>query len=239
MIPHDVYILSQLYTPSTNQSNQRALGYDAREIGHPAAYFFVVRYLRRLVIILLLLVGIGALTWRPLLTRAGAHLIVEDPIEKSDVIIVLSGGREDERVRQGAELYRRGYAPWVLLSGGEKVQGRSVPDIQRHQALQNGVPESVLLFEKTSTSTAEQARFLRPMLEQRGFRRAIVVTSNFHTRRTRYLFRRVFTGSPVEPRIYPVHDDFFSPDRWWTRDWDSEQVVLEYIKLGLAFVRYR
>lgn len=198
-----------------------------------------MRLLGRLVIILLLLAGIAALTWRPLLTRAGVFLVVEDPIEKSDVIIVLSGGREDERVRQGAELYRQGYGAWVLLSGGEKVQGRSTHDLQRAQALGHGVPESVLLFEENSTSTAEQARLLRPILEQRGFRRAIIVTSNFHTRRTRYLFRHVFAGSPVESRIYPVHDDFFSPDRWWTRDWDSEQLVLEYIKLGVAFLRYR
>lgn len=188
---------------------------------------------------LLILAGIAVFAWRPLLTGAGRFLIVEDPIEKSDVLIVLSGGREDERVRQAAELYRQGYAPWVLLSGGEKVQGRSVPEIQRDQALKNGIPDSVLLYEKLSTSTAEQARFLRPMLEQRGFRRAIVVTSNFHTRRTRYLFRRVFRGSSVETRVYPVHGDFFSPERWWARDWDTEEVVLEYIKLGLALLRYR
>lgn len=191
-----------------------------------------------LVLILAILAAVVLLAWRPLLTRAGSFLIIEDPIEKSDVLIVLSGGREDERVRQAAELYRQGYAPWVLLSGGEKVQGRSVPDLQREQALKNGIPDSVLLYEKLSTSTAEQARFLRPMLEQRAVRRAIVVTSNFHTRRTRYLFGRVFRGSSVEVRVYPVHGDVFSPERWWTRDWDTEEVVLEYIKLGLAFLRY-
>ena len=66
----------------------------------------------------------------------------------------------------------------------------------------------------------------------------IVVTSNFHTRRTRYLFRRVFAGSRVEIRVYPVQDDFFSPVEWWTRDWDTEEVVLEYIKMALSFLRY-
>lgn len=193
---------------------------------------------RRAVLILFVIAGVAALAWRPLLTRAGAFLIVADPIEKADVIIVLSGGREDERVREGAELYRQGYAPLVLLSGGEKLQGVAIPDLQRDQAVRNGIPASALLFETTSTSTAEQAQFLRPMLEARGFRRAIVVTSNFHTRRTRYLFRRIFGGSPVDIRVHPVQRDFFSPDRWWTRDWDTEQVVLEYIKLGLGILRY-
>jgi uncharacterized SAM-binding protein YcdF (DUF218 family) len=198
-----------------------------------------VQRLRGVALILVLLAGVAAAAWRPLLTRAGAFLIVQDPLERADVIIVLSGGREDERVREGAELYHQGYAPWVLLSGGEKLQGLAIPDLQRAQALRHGIPASALLFETASTSTAEQARFLRPMLEGRGVRRAIVVTSSFHTRRTRYLFRRIFRGSPVDIRVHPVQHDFFSPDRWWTRDWDTEQVVLEYIKLALGFLRYR
>ncbi len=198
----------------------------------------VVNRLRAVLLFLLMAAATLAVAYRPLLTSMGAFLIVQDPLEKADVIIVLSGGRQDERVRQGAELYRQGYAPWVLLSGGEELEGIAVPDLLRQQAVRHGIPDSVLLFENHSSSTAEQARFLRPMLEQRGFRQAIVVTSNFHTRRTRYLFRRVFAGSPVETRVYAVQNDFFSPVRWWTRDWDTEEVVLEYIKLGLAVLRY-
>jgi uncharacterized SAM-binding protein YcdF (DUF218 family) len=201
-------------------------------------FFSVVKRLRGVLLFLILLAVGLVVTWRPLLTAAGAFLIVQDPEEKADVIIVLSGGRKDERVRQGAELYRQGYAPKVLLSGGDELEGIAVPDLLRQQALHHGIPDSALLFESRSTSTAEQARFLRPLLEQHGFTRAIVVTSNFHTRRTRYLFRRVFAGSTVKPRVYPVQNDFFSPVKWWTRDWDTEEVVLEYIKLGLSFLRY-
>jgi uncharacterized SAM-binding protein YcdF (DUF218 family) len=63
------------------------------------------------------------------------------------------------------------------------------------------------------------------------------VTSSYHTRRTRYLFRRAFAGSPVDIRVYPVQRDLFSAVRWWTREQDTEYVVLEYVKLGLALVR--
>jgi uncharacterized SAM-binding protein YcdF (DUF218 family) len=153
------------------------------------------------------------------------------------VIIVLSGGRRDERVRQGAALYKEGYAPSVLLSGGEEFMGVPVPELLRRQAIGHGIPERALQFEGSSTSTYEQARFLRPMLEQRRVRRAIVVTSSYHTRRTRHLFRKVFQGAPVEIRVYPVQQDVFSPEGWWTREQDTESVVLEYIKLGLAVLR--
>ncbi|MDR7419045.1 MAG: YdcF family protein [Armatimonadota bacterium] len=196
--------------------------------------------MRRLVLVLLVLTGLAAVAWlvrEPLLSAAGRFLIVEDRLEKSDLIVVLSGGRSDERVRQAADLYKAGYAPRVLLSGGEELMDLPIPDLQRLQAIKHGIPESALLFESRSTSTGEQARYLRPILEGMGVRRAIVVTSSFHTRRTRYLFRRAFAGSSVEIRVYPVQRDVFSPVRWWTREQDTESVVLEYIKLGLAVLR--
>jgi uncharacterized SAM-binding protein YcdF (DUF218 family) len=198
-----------------------------------------VKRLLTVLLVLLLIAGGLVLFHRPLLTALAQFLIIEDPLDRADVLIVLSGARRDERIRQAAELYQRDYAPVVILSGGEELEGISIPDLQRAQALKHGIPASALRFEKLSTSTAEQARFLRTILEGMGARRAIVVTSSYHTRRTRYLFRKVFSGSPLEIRVYPVQQDIFSPVQWWMREWDTEQVVLEYIKLGLAALRYR
>ena len=198
--------------------------------------------MRRLLTLVLLFAFTGAAlvaAHRPLLTAVAQFLIVQDPLDQADAIIILSGARRDERVRQAAELYRHGYASVVILSGGEELEGIPIPELQRAQALKHGIPASALRFEKLSTSTAEQARYLRSILDAMDARRAIVVTSSFHTRRTRYLFRRIFSGSPAEIRVYPVQQDVFSPVQWWTRNWDTEQVVLEYIKLGLAVLRYR
>jgi uncharacterized SAM-binding protein YcdF (DUF218 family) len=191
---------------------------------------------------LLIIVAVGAAAYwqrEPLLEAMARFLIVQDALDPADVIVVLAGGQGDERVAQGADLYRTKMAPKVLLSGGMGQMELSTSELMRRQAIRHKIPESALLFERDSTSTAEQARYLRPVLERRGVRRAIIVTSSYHTRRTGYLFRRIFTGSSVETRIYPVQKDIFSPVKWWTRDWDTEEVVLEYIKLGLAVARYR
>ena len=198
--------------------------------------------MKRLGVGLLVLAGLAvtlALTSGMLLEAAGRFLIVEDRLEPADAIVVLSGGRRDERVRQAAALYRDGYAPVVILSGGEEMAGISIPELQRRQALALGIPASALLFEGESTSTAEQARALRPILEGRKARRALVVTSSYHTRRTRYVFRNVFRESSVDIRVYPVQQDFYNPVRWWTRERDTEIVALEYIKLGLTIARLR
>src|SRR3972149_4311015 len=66
---------------------------------------------------------------QPLLTAAARFLIVQDPLEKVDVIVVLSGGRRDERVRQAADLYKEGDAPPVLLSCRGEGTGLSIPGL--------------------------------------------------------------------------------------------------------------
>src|SRR3970282_696201 len=80
-----------------------------------------MRAFSRTIILLALLLLLLVTFAQPLLTAAARFLIVHDPLEKVDVIVVLSGGRRDERVRQAADLYMEGYAPVVLLSRGGAV----------------------------------------------------------------------------------------------------------------------
>jgi len=203
----------------------------------------VARFLQLLGVLVLIAIALMAVLvvlYRPVLNAAGRWLIVQDPLAPADVIVVLSGGTStsDERVRQAAALYRQGYAPRMLLSGGSSTVGRAPDaDLMRRQALRAGIPASALLLETQSTSTSEQARLLRPQLEHLGVRRAIVVTSSYHTRRTRYLFRRTFRGSPVEISVYPVQNDPYNPVEWWTREDDAERAGLEYVKLVLSLFR--
>ena len=209
--------------------------------GHPSVPLIIIiesmtRLLKVLAVFLLLIVALVAFH-RSLLNAAGRWLIVEDPIERADVIVLLSGGPGDERVRQAAALFHEGYAPRVLLSGGEEMLGISIPEVLRRQALAHGIPAGALLFESGSTSTYEQARELLPQFQAMGVRRAIVITSPYHSRRTRYLFRKVFGGTPVDLRVFPVQDSVFDSAEWWTREGDTERVVLEYIKLILSLFR--
>lgn len=206
-------------------------------LGH---HFFVRRLLSAL-IVLVIVGAVLALTYGSVLNAIGRFLIVQDRLERSDAIVILSGGKGDERVRQGADLYHGGYAPLVIVSApsDEATVGLPYSEVLRRQALRHGIPASAMIFETQSTSTSQEAQNLRPLLEGRRARRAIIVTSSYHTRRTRYLFRKSFAGSPVEVRIYPVQRDIFDPTGWWTREADTERVVLEYIKLGLIVVRLR
>src|SRR3970282_2351078 len=82
-----------------------------------------MRAFLRTIILLALLLLLLVTFHQPLLTAAARFLIVQDPLEKVDVIVVLSGGRRDERGRQAADLSKGGYAPPGLLSGGGREGG--------------------------------------------------------------------------------------------------------------------
>ena len=53
-----------------------------------------------------------------MLKEAGNFLVINDKPEKSDVVIVLSGGGI-ERIEKAVELYKEGFAPYIMLSNGQ------------------------------------------------------------------------------------------------------------------------
>ena len=89
-----------------------------------------------------------------------------------------------------AQLYRDGFAPRVLFSGGlgRNTLGRWTQTEAEHFAdiaVKQGVPETAILLEDRSTNSAENILFTREMLEQAGLAqgRLICVHKPFMTRR--------------------------------------------------------
>jgi uncharacterized SAM-binding protein YcdF (DUF218 family) len=61
-----------------------------------------------------------------------------------------------------------------------------------------GIPDSAFTECIESSNTIEDARFSRPVVDRYGFRRLIVVTSDFHVARARYFFTREFADTNLE-----------------------------------------
>jgi uncharacterized SAM-binding protein YcdF (DUF218 family) len=133
----------------------------------------------------------------------GWPLEVRDREEVADAIVVLGAplrpdgqlsGVSEERVRTAVELWRRGFAPVLCITGGGP--GRIIPgkpreaDVMAARARELGVPDEALRVERESLSTAENARRSAELLAAEGRTRVWLVTQPFHTRRARAWFRR-------------------------------------------------
>jgi uncharacterized SAM-binding protein YcdF (DUF218 family) len=128
----------------------------------------------------------------------------EPPSDGFDAIVVLgcrvtpSGAPSpslERRARHAGELWRRGLAPTIVLTGGVGDHPPSEASAAAAVLRAMDVPEDALVLEELSTSTEENAReAARCLEEQQGTdaRRVLVVTDAYHTFRAERVFLRHF-----------------------------------------------
>lgn len=154
------------------------------------------RWVRRaLALVTLLLVG-GAVTLALLIVCYGET----DRAHPADVIVVLGGGDVGtaRRAEHGAALYRAGYAPYILCTGGAAVPGGGTEADRCAQVMAaQGIPPAAVWREAASRSTAENARATATLMAAQGWRDAVLVSDDFHLWRARWLFERQGV------RVYP------------------------------------
>jgi uncharacterized SAM-binding protein YcdF (DUF218 family) len=154
----------------------------------------------------------------PVFRFAAESWIIEDPLEKADVLIVLSDDNfYADRATRAAELFREGKAPLVLASGRRLRPGAGIAELMEHDLVERGVPkDKILRFAQDGDSTREEAEALAKLAKTKKWHKAIVVTSNYHTRRARYIFRHVFPQD-IEILVAGARDGDFDPENWWEK----------------------
>ena len=175
----------------------------------------IISTLIALVFLAVLLGGIY-LARHPLLRFAGESLVVEDPLEKSDAIIILSDDNfYADRATRAAELFRQKLAPVVIASGLRLRPNAGIAELMTHDLIERGVPrENILPFPQDADNTREEAQFLQKLVQEKNWKSVIVVTSNYHTRRAKYIFGKIFANS-VTVRMAAARDADYDPQHWW------------------------
>jgi uncharacterized SAM-binding protein YcdF (DUF218 family) len=152
----------------------------------------------------------------PLMRLAGGWLVVEDTLENADAIIVLSDDNfYADRATRAAELYRQNLASTVVASGVRLRPYAGISELMTHDLIERGVPkERIVPFPHDADNTREEAEALRGLVAQKGWKSVIIVTSNYRTRRARYIFHKVF---PLNSKIAvaSARDADFDPSNWY------------------------
>ena len=158
--------------------------------------------------------------------QLGTFLYAEDQLQRADAICVLAGTRM-ERPLEGADLYLKGWAPRIVLteeapdSGVDalKERGMALPtnaETARDVMVKLGVPSAAIeILPTTHDGTAHEAESLRHICVSRKWKRIIVVTSKFHTRRAGFAVRRALKGSEVHVVMRGSTYDRADPHHWW------------------------
>ncbi|MBL7941331.1 MAG: YdcF family protein, partial [Flavobacteriales bacterium] len=102
----------------------------------------------------------------------------------------------------------------------------------------NGVPDSLITCLDHSFSTMDEAGELKQFCDSMGYASMMVITSNYHLRRTRNTFSNVLENSNVKLNFHGAPDEAFDPDAWWTNEEALITVNNEIMKLLYYFVKY-
>jgi len=152
----------------------------------------------------------------PLLRLAGEFWVVDEPPETSDVIVVLSGDNYDaERAARAASLFKSGMAPRVVATGRALRSYATTTDLMKRDLIEHGVPETAIVpFTHKADDTRDEAAVVSEFVTSHGWKKILLVTSNYHTRRSQYIYEHTL---PSNDQLLTVAapDSDYDPNYWW------------------------
>ena len=196
---------------------------------------FIKRLLIFTAVFLLLALGFY-LARKPILRGIGGFLISDDVSQEVDAAFFLSGGSL-ERTRTVHEIYPL-YAPLLITMGKTKSNDLAAigiemtdAEIARRALLDEGIDSTNIRVIKQGTSTYEESEEILGYSNAQGFKRIMIISSAFHTRRIRNVFEDKFRKAGIEVVIKGVPPLDYSVDSWWNSESAMIFVFNEYAKL--------
>ena len=191
-------------------------------------------------VLLLLAAALFLIAWVCLAPFAASRLIVEHPLERADIIFVLSGSAAyRQRTALGADLYASGAANRIALSndggraGWSQDERTNLPffELARRELVSRGVPsDAIIQLPGEVTGTYSEATTFRDAAKDLEIRTVLIVTSPYHTRRAFNTFKKVMPD--IEIGVVPTSIGYESPtpDWWWLSSSGWRDVGAEYVK---------
>ena len=151
--------------------------------------------------------------------------------KKSDAIIVLGckvTGEEPtrflyERTLKAGELYKKGYAQYIILSGG-KGEGENISEAEcmKRILISEGIEDEKLILEDKSTNTYENLVNSKKIMDEKYFEDAVIVSNKFHLRRAKMISEKLgLKGS---------YSGIFLKDKWYKEIYGGLREILGLIK---------
>lgn len=151
--------------------------------------------------------------------------VATDEITYADAIVVLTGGTG--RVEEGLRLFREGRGGYLILSGVEETS--TLDTIFPGRDLKTTVDTSKIIIDIESRRTLDNALNVKKIVEDKGFKSLILVTSNYHMKRAFTLFSKAIY---VDVKLYrhPVRSPNFKDEEWWQSQKSLKLVTSEFFK---------
>jgi len=181
-----------------------------------------VKTRRKIVGLITFFVLIWALIFHtPFIWWLAKPLLVLDLPKKADAIVVLAGGvgesgnagqGYEERVEYAVELYKKGFADYMIFSSGYLYKFKEA-QMMKLLAISLGVQQQNISLEEKASSTYQNVKYTKEILYKKGWNEILLVSSPFHMRRVSLIFKNIAENIDVSytPIPYSLYYD-------WPRD---------------------
>ncbi len=170
--------------------------------------------------------------------------------EPFELVVVLAGPLDEDghRVAAGVALALSWENRFLLLP--LRHRALTWPWFVRHYRIEPSLPEERVILGRPEDSkrsetaglggTFAEARKTMAVMQERGFRSAVIVTSGYHIRRARLAFERAGTNPELAFQFHAAaNDEEGTGVFWWLDGRSVMRVADEYLKLAAGYVFYK
>lgn len=176
---------------------------------------------------------LAAVLWVGGLVRFAAQIPsrVDDPMSRTDAIVVLTGGAE--RLATGLRLLTDGRAGKLFVSGVHR--GVDVAALLRGARQAPDEVDCCVVLGHDADDTVGNARETARWMAAEGYASLRLVTANYHMRRSLLEFRRALPRTTII--AHPVIPEHVRQRQWWRFPGTASLVIGEYNKFLVASLR--
>ena len=170
-------------------------------------------------------------------------MIVEDISQEVEAGFILSGSVM-ERTNEAMKTYQIESPLFVCMGSTVSAdleaygQIRTDADLCRDALLRQGADSSAVRVMKRGMSTFEESEEILGYSVAQGFKRIMIISSKFHTRRIDKVFRKKFREKGIEIVIRGAVPKSYKTDTWWQEESGMIFVTNEYLKLLYYAYKY-
>ncbi|HAG43053.1 MAG TPA: hypothetical protein DCL31_06345, partial [Clostridium sp.] len=180
---------------------------------------------------------------------------LQDEEEEADLIFI-PGGSHPELGEYSAELWKQGFAPLIMPSGGVSIKTGKFNGVKSRKEIYNknyktdceflvdvlmlnGVSKKSILWEDTSSFTKENAIFSRRVADENNLdiKKAIICCKSFHARRSLMCYQLAFSDTKfyIHPIPYYQGNILISKENWYKTEVGIKRVLGELERCGNQF----
>jgi len=182
-------------------------------------------------------------------------IFLEDEMQKADIIFI-PGGSHPGLGEYAAELWKQGFAPYIMPSGGVSIKTGKFNGVKLKKEIYNkdyktdcdfladvlminSVPKSAIIWEDTSSFTKENAIFSRKIADANNLdiKKAILCCKSFHSRRSLMCYQLAFPDTKFYIHTIPYFEEdiLISKNNWYKTDVGIKRVLGELQRCGNQF----